>query len=38
MTFLEEGYLLRILIGENIQPKGRPLWELSILPNRLAQK
>ncbi len=34
MTFLEEGYLLRILIGENIRHKGKPLYEWLVVKAR----
>ena len=34
MTFLEEGCLLRILIGENIQYKGKPLYEWLVIQAR----
>ena len=34
MTFLEEGCLLRILIGENIQHKGKPLYEWLVVKAR----
>jgi len=34
MTFLKKGYLLRILIGENIQHKGRPLFEWLVVKAR----
>ena len=36
MTFLEEGCLLRILIGENIQHKGKPLYEWLVAKAREA--
>ncbi len=34
MTFLEEGYLLRILIGENVQHRGKPLYEWLVIKAR----
>jgi PII-like signaling protein len=34
MTFFEEGCLLRILIGENIQHKGKPLYEWLVIKAR----
>ena len=34
LTFLEEGCLLRILIGENIQYKGKPLYEWLVVKAR----
>lgn len=34
MTFLEEGCLLRILIGENIRHKGKPLYEWLVVKAR----
>jgi PII-like signaling protein len=30
MTLTEEGYLLRIFIGENDKMDGKPLYELKI--------
>ena len=34
MTFLEEGYLLRILIGESARYRGKPLYEWLVVSAR----
>jgi PII-like signaling protein len=34
MTFLEQGCLLRILIGENIRYKGKPMYEWLVVKAR----
>ena len=34
MMFLKEGFLLRILIGENIQHKAKPLYEWLVVKAR----
>lgn len=34
MTFLEQGCLLRILIGENTRHKGKPLYEWLVIKAR----